>query len=94
MPVIRNNGISLGIWFPGVTIASGLLLLFLAYWWYKERDWRLLLIILGGLLNFSERLIFGSVSDYWRILGTGIYNNVNDWLIFGGVVLYLWKKLR
>ena len=94
MPVIRNKGISLGVTFPGITIVSGLLLLLLGYWWYKERDWRLLLIILGGLLNFSERLIFGSVSDYWRILGTGIYNNVNDWLIFGGVVLYLWKKLR
>jgi lipoprotein signal peptidase len=64
------------------------------WWYYKERDWRLLLIILGGALNFGEKLIRGYVTDYWIIPGTNIYNNLNDWLIFGGAVLYIWKKLK
>ena len=66
----------------------------LIYWWIKERDWRLLFIIVGGLLNFLERLYRGYVVDYWRIPGTEIYNNINDWLIFIGLGLYLWKKLK
>ena len=77
-----------------MTIISGVLLVVLWWWWNKERDWRLLLIIVGGSLNFIERLIFGYVRDYWQIPGTNVYNNINDWIIFIGVGLYLWKKLK
>lgn len=93
-PVMRNSGISLGIQFPGITIISGLLLLLVIFWALREKDWRLGLIALGGGLNLAERLVYGAVLDYWRIPGTQIYNNINDWLIFAGVVLYLWKKLK
>ena len=77
---------------PWVIIA--VMLGVLVWWWYKEKDWRLLLVILGGALNLGERLVRGYVTDYWIIPGTNIYNNLNDWLIFIGVILYLWKKLK
>ena len=66
----------------------------LFWWWKKEKSWPILLIIGGGLLNFGERVFLGYVNDYWRIPGTNLYNNFNDWLIFLGVVLYIWKKLK
>jgi len=90
--VIRNNGISFGLEVPWVVIA--LIFGVLVWWWYKEKDWRLVLVIIGGGLNLWERITQGYVTDYWIIPGTNIYNNLNDWLIFIGVVLYIWKKLK
>ena len=50
----------------------------------------------GGSINLMERIRLGYVSDYWNILNSGLYNNVNDWLIFIGAILVvveiLWKK--
>jgi len=57
----------------------------------------LFLIVIGGALNTYERVRFGQVYDYWNFLGTGIYNNINDWLIGIGLVLFLisiWKKKK
>lgn len=91
-----NYGISFGVrglslWFLiigwlivlGMAIKSG-------FGW----GWRLLLV--GGVVNLVDRLINGCVIDYWKIPMTGIYNNINDWLIMFGLLLivrgYLWKK--
>ena len=55
----------------------------------------LLLIIIGGGRSLWERWKWGYVNDYWNFLGTGIYNNLNDWLISLGLLIYLgaiWKK--
>lgn len=57
----------------------------------------LFLIVIGGALNTYERIRFGHVHDYWNFLGTGIYNNINDWLIGIGLILFLisiWKKKK
>ena len=70
------------------------LLIILFFIWKKDRNWGWLLIILGGLLNLGERLIFGTVNDYWLIPFTNIYNNINDYLIFIGGIIVLWKKLK
>lgn len=92
--VIKNYGISFG--FSGflvvfLSILFVVLFLFLAikkgkgYW----------LIFIGGFLNLIERLIFGYVHDYWNFFGTGLYNNINDWIIGIGVficLIDLWKK--
>lgn len=51
-------------------------------------------MVLGGGLNLWERWQWGYVTDYWRIPFTPVYNNVNDWLIFIGVVLYIWQQIR
>lgn len=54
----------------------------------------LLLILLGGGLNLFERLVYGYVNDYWNFLGTGIYNNINDWLISIGLILFIWATIK
>ena len=74
--------------------AGMVLLIILFFIWKKDRNWGWLLIILGGLLNLGERLIFGTVNDYWLIPFTNIYNNINDYLIFIGGIIVLWKKLK
>lgn len=92
MPVIRNSGISFGIEIHWIFVVIFFVVLL---WWYKkERSWPLLLVIIGGALNLWERLTLGYVRDYWRIPGTNIYNNFNDWLIFVGVIIYIWKKSK
>ena len=95
--LIHNYGISFGIsglFFIGLNVILVILFLFLAikkgkgYW----------LIFIGGLLNLSERIIFGYVRDYWNFLGVGLYNNINDWIIGVGVLIclidLLWKKSK
>lgn len=57
----------------------------------------LIFILIGGGLNLFERLVFGYVNDYWNFLGMGIYNNINDWLISIGLILFIfatWKKRK
>lgn len=87
--IIKNEGISFGHIFFGILI----LVLFL-----KEKSIGLLMITVGGFVNLSDRLRFGFVRDYWNLGGSGIYNNINDWIISLGVILFLieiiWIKLK
>jgi len=94
---VINSGASLGINFPGLSIVQGILLLLLLWLWSREwRAWGWALVLLGGGLNFIEKIIFGGINDYWQIPGTNIYNNINDYLIGLGVIqifwYFLWKK--
>jgi len=88
-----NRGVSFGLNVPGVEVVVLIVWLGLVYVFYKERSWALLLIIIGGGWNLGERLLTGGVMDYWRIPGTFVYNNLADWLIFAGVVWYIWQKI-
>ena len=57
----------------------------------------LLLVVIGGAFNTYQKVVFGQVNDYWNFLGLGIYNNLNDWLIGVGLLLYIigvWKKKK
>jgi len=54
----------------------------------------LLLILVGGGFNLFERFAYGHVNDYWNFLGTGIYNNINDWLISIGLILFIWASWK
>jgi len=74
--------------------AGVVILIILFFIWKKDRNWGWLIIMLGGILNLGERLIFGTVNDYWPIPFTGIYNNINDYLIFIGGIMVVWKKLK
>jgi len=89
--MIQNNGISFGIRLPGVILITGLVLLGISYVAIRQKEWRWSLVILGGVLNLVERINYGFVTDYWKIPFVPIYNNVNDWLIFVGVILLIWK---
>jgi len=92
-----NTGISFGWQIPGIEFWGLILIVVLFYIWSQEwRAWGWAFIILGGILNFGERLLTGGVRDYWLIPGTSIYNNINDYLIALGVgeliIYFLWKK--
>lgn len=95
--MIKNYGISFGIsgvFFILLSVVFVILFLFLAI--KKGRGYWL--IFIGGLLNLTERMIFGYVRDYWNFLGMGLYNNINDWIIGIGVLIclidLLWKKSK
>ncbi len=91
--MVKNYGISFGqnlIKIEWVTLG---VTLYLIYWYLRSKNWRLLFIILGGGLNWIERMRFGYVTDYWHIPYTNLYNNVNDWLICIGVVLIIWQTI-
>jgi lipoprotein signal peptidase len=95
--MVKNYGISFGInglFFIVLSIIFVLLFLFLSikkgggYW----------LIFIGGFLNLLERMVLGYVRDYWNLLYSGLYNNINDWIIGIGVLFclkdLLWKKSK
>lgn len=91
--MIKNYGISFGQIIPGMLWLQGGVWLMTCWWLLKSKNWRVGLIVVGGGLNLWQRIQWGYVVDYWRIPMTDVYNNINDWLIFGGVVLYLWQKI-
>ena len=89
-----NRGISFGLVIPGVGVVVLIVWLGLVYFFYREKSLALLLVIIGGGWNLAERLSAGGVRDYWRIPLTNVYNNLADWLIFIGVGLYIWQKIK
>jgi len=91
---MRNNGASLGTNFGGLNILSFVLLILIYLIWKHDKNRGWLLIILGGILNLVERVVFGGVNDYWKIPFTNIYNNINDYLILIGGIIVVWKKFK
>lgn len=89
-----NPGISFGIRFPGVEWLGLVVWLGLLGWWWQKKDLGLGLMLIGGLLNLGERYWLGGVRDYWQVPLLGVYNNINDWLIFGGAVIFLWRQIQ
>lgn len=89
-----NNGASFGINFSGLNFLSFVFLMIIFLIWRKDRNRGWLLIILGGILNLGERLVYGGVNDYWKIPFTNIYNNINDYLIFVGGIMVIWDKWK
>jgi lipoprotein signal peptidase len=86
--MVKNYGISFGIDSP---VLMGLNLVFIVLFFFlalkKGRGYWL--IFIGGFLNLIERFFLGYVRDYWNFLGTGLYNNINDWIIGIGVLICL-----
>lgn len=95
--MVKNYGISFGLESPFFIYLNIFFLLFFLYLSFK-RGRGYWLIFMGGLLNLIERFRFGHVRDYWNLLGSGLYNNINDWIIGLGVLIclfdILWKKQK
>ncbi|HEX8923972.1 MAG TPA: signal peptidase II [Patescibacteria group bacterium] len=92
---IVNQGISFNQIFPGITLVNLGLSGMLLYWFWQAPNWGTGLMISGALSNLFDRIVRGGVVDYWKIPATGIFNNINDWLIAAGVVILiknLWTK--
>lgn len=96
LPVVVNPGITLGVQLSVELI--GLLNLVIFALFINRKDWGLFLISVGGVSNLIDRLRFGYVRDYWQFLGTGLYNNLNDWLIIVGLLIFsfefIWQKSK
>lgn len=91
--VLENYGISFGIkgsFFVFIGIMS-ILLLTIIWWRYEYLG--ISIILIGGWMNLLDRLIFGYVRDYWQL--GWVYNNLADWIIQFGVIIFLtelWRK--
>lgn len=93
--VIKNYGISFSINWINSLFLNIIFILIIGYLYCKKKSYSLILILIGGLVNMGDRLIFGFVRDYWNFGGI-LVNNLNDWFIGIGVLLFLiemiWKK--
>lgn len=92
---VANTGVSFG-WLSGnLSYFFNALGLFLVFFFYtrfiKDNNKRIsiFLIIVGGGINFIQRLIFGNVWDYISLPLAPFTNNIADILITGGVIMYI-----
>ena len=89
LEVVQNKGISLGVNLPMTEVFLVMFLAILLGQAVKNFKWSVYLIFVGGLINFVDRLIVGFVRDYFKIIF--FYNNLADWVIFVGVILFFAK---
>ena len=66
-------------------------------WWYKTSKRSierlgLLMVILGGIINLTMRLVWGEVMDYLCV--AGLCFNMADILITGGVLLVIKDSIK
>jgi lipoprotein signal peptidase len=95
--LVLNKGISFGIRIGGGGWQLGLIILMAGYWVRKGRSLGLGMVVLGGIGNWIDRIRFGLVRDYWYMGVGGLHNNIWDWVVASGLVLYfysLWKKSK
>jgi lipoprotein signal peptidase len=93
LQVFPNPGLSFGLYSNLLLIGAFLVLVVIMALFWRRGNLCLMVIIIGGLINFIDRIIFGYVRDYWSF-GL-VYNNLPDWIIFFGVlcsIVMLWKK--
>lgn len=96
--LVENRGLSFG-WFEGGGGVALLVWMVLWWWWMfggrggvKTGVW---MMLVGGAVNIWDRWSGGGVRDYWGWFDGMIYNNAADWLIGGGLfvfILELWKN--
>ena len=88
-----NEGMSFGLEIGGWQFLIMLLVLGISYHLFKERK-GIIWFYMGGMANLVDRAIYGGVRDYWNFFGLWV-NNINDWVIFVGMVILiveLWKE--
>jgi len=93
LEVFPNPGISCGLNYNLLLVAAFIALVTLTVLFWRRGNLCLMVILIGGLINFIDRIIFGYVRDYWSFFW--FYNNLADWIIFFGVLcstVMLWKK--
>lgn len=94
--VVENYGISFGVrgWF--FIFLNVIFVVVLTRIWWKNNLAGINLVVVGGWINLIDRIYFGYVRDYWQF--GWVYNNLADWMIQIGVIMFLskiWiKKLK
>lgn len=93
--VVFNQGISLGLLPIDWPIALILLaIIFLGIWFKKTGGVGERLIIIGGLSNLIDRLVFGRVVDYISFSFIDLWVNLGDVYINVGLVWLLFSAYR
>lgn len=91
--IFENYGFSFSWNSSNIVILNIIFVLFLGFFFIRDKQWSLGLILIGGIINLIDRWGLGYVRDYWSF---GIVvNNLADWLIGIGVLLFLiglWKR--
>ncbi len=92
-----NRGVSFGL-LPGISnILIGVVIVALVIYALKMRELigrvGLGLMIVGGMGNLYERIVYGGVIDNLNFFGL-FYNNVFDYLIVGGAVVLIFEYFR
>lgn len=95
--VLVNKGVSFGINIPYIVFINIICVVILVVTFFKRSESvGLFIIILGGVSNLIDRLMFGHIRDYWNLFNSGVYNNINDWIIGVGALIFIvetiWKK--
>lgn len=87
--IIRNYGISFGIAGCFFVFLNVIFVILLTKVWWESDFKGISLVLVGGWINLIDRIIFGYVRDYWQL--GWIYNNLADWMIQVGVIIFLSK---
>ena len=87
--ITKNYGISFGVDGWVFILLSVLFVVLFSLIWWKNDIGGINLIVVGGWINLIDRIVLGYVRDYWK-LGF-IYNNLADWMIQIGVIIFLSK---
>ena len=86
-----NEGVSFGLWKGIPLLVVGVAWFVEGYLLVREKSslgkLGLILILVGGGWNFEQRLGHGVVIDNMSLFGL-LYNNVADYLIGIGIILY------
>lgn len=92
--LLKNRGFSFG-WCDGMGWLA-LPLYGVVFWKVRKKlSVGLILILAGGGANLVDRMSYGYVRDYWSLGIINVYNNINDWFIVMGTVIFiynLWKR--
>ena len=103
---VTNDGMAFGLNFPGgiyfFTSVSLLMTVFLAWYIWKEKDSDLILrlslalIFAGAIGNLIDRVLFGTVVDFFHFM-IGGYSwyifNVADSSVTIGMILYIYNGI-
>jgi signal peptidase II len=97
-----NSGIAFGLYVPpNIILILSVIFLTLLIWLFRLHESHdhviiasLVFILAGALLNFFDRLYFGSVHDYFLLL-TSNFNIADVFIVFGAIAIVLksYKRL-
>lgn len=95
--ITNNYGVSLSVNWLNPLFLNIIFVLIIGWFYFKNKSYFLVLVLVGGIVNMIDRLSFGYVRDYWNFTKVMV-NNLNDWLICLGVLLFLledlWKRQK
>lgn len=86
---VINTGATFGV-FMGSEWILWVMISIIFIWLYQHKLW---LILAGGVANAVSRIVWGGVVDYWIFFGW-FHNNLADWMIVGGIMLYVFDHIK